>query len=335
MNRLVIGFPDKVPYLLSTLEGSPCTIIDPDGTFAEEAANIISHDDVLYFDPSDKDHPVGFNLLDLPPEDICNLFEAWWPDGWGAQSNWILANCLSVVPKDDTILGVLKILRDKSYRAKCLLHPDPVAATNWGIIKSWDDKQFSAAVAPLLNKIGTLLLDPIRRNILCQSYSTLDRATVIANLDRSKIGDLTAKVLGYMLMRRPGPVYIHNLGFFSSDYLASFLAQDRYTVSLQFLRELSPMLHEAVLAIPEKVVFRTNRADAEDLMFYFGLGNASVLMDLEPKQAHTQGGIVQTEAPKSLRRLKAIRAMTRASHTRPRKQVEQAIAKFLTLPPAP
>ena len=121
MNRLVIGFSDKIPYLLSTLEGSSCTIIDPDGGFAEAAANTIADDKALYFDPSDAEHPVGLNILELPPEDICNLFEAWWPNGWGAQSNWILANCLSVVPKTDTLLGVLKILKDKNYRAKCLL----------------------------------------------------------------------------------------------------------------------------------------------------------------------------------------------------------------------
>lgn len=334
MNRLVLGFSDKIPYLLTTLEDFPCTIIDPTGNFAEAAANITAHDDALYFDPSDAENPVGVNLLDLPPEDICSLFEAWWPQGWGAQSNWILANCLSVVPKADTILGVLKILKDKNYRTACIKHADPIVSVNWRIINGWDEKQFNAAVAPILNKVGTLLLDPVRRNILCQPYSTLTKSVVIANLNRSKIGDLTAKVLGYILMRRPGQVYIHDLGFFSSDYLASFLPQDRYTVTLQFLRQLTPKLQEAVLAIPEKIVFRTNRADAEDLMFYFGLGNASVLMDLDTEQAQTRDGTFNTEAPKSLRRLQAIRRLTRANNTRPRKQVERAIAKFLTLPPA-
>lgn len=335
MNRLLLGFSDKIPFLLSTLEDFPCTIIDPTGNFAEAAANITAHEDALYFDPSDTEYPVGLNILDLPPEEICNLFEAWWPQGWGAQSNWILANCLSVVPKADTILGVLKILKDKDYRTTCLKDADAVVSFNWSIINRWDEKQFNAAVAPILNKVGTLLLDPVRRNILCQPYSTLTKSVVIANLDRSKIGDLTSKVLGYILMRRPGQVYVHDLGFFSSDYLASFLTQDRYTVTLQFLRELTPKLREAVLAIPEKVIFRTSREDAEELMFYFGLGNASVLMDLDPAQAHTLDGVIKPEAPKSLRRLKTLRATTRANHTRPRKQVERAIAQFLTLPPAP
>jgi hypothetical protein len=200
-----------------------------------------------------------------------------------------------------------------------------------------NERHYLQAIAPLQNKIGTLLMSPVIRNIVGQTHSTfsLERGKIIiANLDRALIGDTTARLLGGLLISRAkGHVYINDLGFFATDHFASLLKQERFTVACRFLAELKPKLNpeleQAVLSIENKVVLKTNRTDAEKLAFYVGVMNPSVLTDLDPAEAKTTTDLIRPKAPKSLRRLPAIRKRSRACHTRPRFKVERNIQAFL------
>jgi hypothetical protein len=84
------------------------TVIDPTGALAEAAANQLPAaltQRALYFDPADMARPIGLNILENVPvddrhrvtEQLCEYFEAMWPTGWRAQSNYILANCLRLL----------------------------------------------------------------------------------------------------------------------------------------------------------------------------------------------------------------------------------------------
>jgi hypothetical protein len=349
MNRLIVGSPDKTDFLLQFLAEdfqNGVTVIDPTGAFALAAANTVPlklTEQVIYLDPTDMGYPVGFNVLEhvLPDhrqpltEQICAYFEAMWPNGWGAQSNYLLANCLRILldTPGSTLLGVLKLLSDKSYRIACLSHcTDPVVLKNWSLIEAWDAKQFQAAIAPLQNKIGTLLMSPMIRHIVGQPHSTMGARIIIANLDRARIGDLTAKLLGGLLIARStGQVYINDVGFFALDYLASLLPQNRFTLSLRSLSQLkrTALLADEILGIDEKIVLRVNRSDAEELAFYVGLMNPRSLMELASNEARTVDGFMEPELPPSQPRLKALRKRTRACHTRPRAKVEAQIRAFL------
>src|SRR5437016_3213449 len=111
MNRLVIGSPNKTNFILEFLQNdfeNGVTLVDPTGELAVAAANIVPTkltQRALYLDPSDMGHPVGLNVLENTSPDnrqplteqICAYFEAMWPNGWGAQSNYILANCLRIL----------------------------------------------------------------------------------------------------------------------------------------------------------------------------------------------------------------------------------------------
>jgi len=351
MNKLFIGSPDKTNFILQFLAedfASGFILIDPTGDLARAAANIVPVADTqraFYFDPSDMGHPAGFNVLEgVPPdkdskltEDLCAYFEGMWPNGWGAQSNYILANCLRILLDNagSTVLGVLKLLTDKPYREHCLSNcGDPVVRENWRVITSWDAKQFQGAIAPLLNKIGTLLMSPTIRNIVGQQTGTFSLTRgqiVIADLDRAKLGDLTARLLGGLLIARSsGQVYINDLGFFASDYLASLFSQNRFAVSLNFLAETwrSPTLRQALLSIDNKIILRTNKKDAEELSFYVDAPNPRKLMELHDHEALTPTGNFVPEPIASLTRLKPIRKRSRARHTRPQRIVEDAINRY-------
>ncbi len=106
--------------------------------------------------------------------------------------------------------------------------------------------------------------------------------------------------------------------------------QDRFTVSINFLDELTPVLRQAVLSIDEKYVFKTNKKDAEELSFYVGLLNPRQLTELDPFEARSTRGLIHPERPASLNRLKALKKRTRACHTRPREKVERDIVNYFS-----
>lgn len=347
MNRIIIGAPDKSALLLQMMQedfDTGFTLIDPTGRLAEAAADRAPVQRTFYLDPSDVGHPPGLNVLDgvleddrhKVAEDICAFFEVMSRGSWGPRSNHILLNCLRLLldTPGSTFLGIPKLLTDSAYRTKCLGHClDPVVLNFWTKeLEDWDDRFRKEAIAPLQNKLGALLTSPPIRNIVGQQHSTFSLEgghVVIANLDRAKVGDQTAFLLGSLLISRSrGPVYINDLGFFASDHLASILPQERFTLAFQYLEELPPKLRQAVLAVDDKTVFKTTREDAERLAFYVGLSNPSVLMDLDPQEARVRDGVIEPTTPPALSRLRAVKRRSRACFTRPRRQVEKAVERY-------
>jgi hypothetical protein len=349
MNRLLIGSPNKTNFLLQFLAedfASGVTIIDPVGDVARAAADIVPvklTQKALYFDPSDVNHPVGLNVLQgvlehdhqRLAEELCGYFDAMFPEGQStlarANARYILATCLRLLLNMDgaTLLGILKLLTDKSFRTKCLSKcTDPIVLTNAALL---EHKQFEPAIALLQTKIGTLLMSPTIRNIVGQKTTTLKGATIIiSNLDRSKLGDLTAKLLGGLLIARStGQVYINDFPFFTLENFP--FAQNRFTIALRFLDEVSRPLQQELLSIDDKVVMRTNPDDAKRLAFYVNVPNLSNIVDLDADQARVpySDRPIKSDPPGRLKRLKAIQKRTRAVHTRPRTKVEKAIEEAL------
>jgi hypothetical protein len=343
MNRLLIGSADKTNLLLQILQSeTSVTVIDPTGDLAKAAANQLPPtltQRALYFDPADMARPIGLNVLEKVPADdrhrvteqLCSYFEAMWPNGWGAQSNYILANCLRLLLDcNETLLGAIKLLTDPAFSEQLLRRcKDPVVRANWEVINSWDHKQRQAALAPLQNKLGTLLMSPMIRNIVGQQRTLFsDKTTVIiANLDRAKLGDITARLLGGLLITRStGHVVVNDYGFFSAPLP---LPQSRFTVAVNFLDELPQRLRNDVLGIEQKFVFKTHKKDAEELSFYVGLLNPRMLVDLSPEEVRTAQGLHYPKRPPSLKRLKPLKKRTRACHTAMRAKVERDILQYL------
>ena len=100
MNRLLIGAHDKLPLLLRLMQEDfqdGLLVIDPTGELAEALADRIPvelTERTFYFDPSDRSHVPGFNILaNVPPddqhrmaEDLCSFFRAF-NDGVGERGN--------------------------------------------------------------------------------------------------------------------------------------------------------------------------------------------------------------------------------------------------------
>ena len=353
MNFLAIGSSDKTPFLLTKMQedfATGFTLIDPTGSLAKRAANTIPPaltERTLYLDPSDIEHPVGFNILagvaeddrHTAAQDIRTFLNLTSPEGRDTltrrRSNYVLRNALRLlldVP-GATLLGVPELLTNKVFRSRCLSFcTDRRVAAFWNHkFGDWKEADRQSAILDIEDKFDDLLGSPLLCNILGQQQSTfaLDRGLlIIANLDRAKIGDTTAFLLGSLLISRAkGPLYINDLSFFASDYLATLLPQERFTLACRFLDELPRKLQQAVLAIPDKTVFATTREDAERLAFYVGVDNPTQLMapQLDPDEARTSSGLTRPSAPPATPRLEAIRRRSRARYTRPRAKVERSL----------
>lgn len=360
MNRALFGSSDeyKRHLLLQMMRedfDNGLVLIDPDGTLAELAADTVPvrlTERVVYLDPSDYAYPRGFNILaelataeekDRLTADICAVYDAIYPAADGtitrAMSGLLLRNCVRVLldTPGATILGVTRMLGDGEYRSRCVSNcRNPVVLASWKVIEEWDAKQYAAYAAFLQTKLDDLLLSATMQNIFGQARTTfwLDRGRiVIANLNRAKIGDRNAFMLGsFLLARAKAPVYIADLGFFKSDHLAGLFFRGGYTASVRFLDELTPGLKRAVLdPATDKYVFQTARKDAEELAYYVGVDNPQTLMApiLHADEYRHATGTAVTEAPVVSNRLPAIKRRSRSRHARYRAAVEAAVRDFL------
>src|SRR3989344_8279423 len=125
--------------------GKGLAIIDPHGDFVEEVAERIPEsraNDTIYFNPSDTDSPIGFNVLEVPDpkykhlvaSDLMGIFTKIWANVWSARMEYILNNCVLALldTPGTTLLGIPRILVDKDYRQKIVANiKDPVIKAFW------------------------------------------------------------------------------------------------------------------------------------------------------------------------------------------------------------
>ncbi len=199
-------------------------IVDPHGDYAEHVIECIPAsriNDVVYFNPSDVDFPVGFNVLEAVDEThkhliasgLMGVFKKIWPDVWSARMEHIMNNViLSLLDyPGSTLLGINRLLTNKSFRARVVASiKDPVVKAFWvDEYNIWEDKFRKEAIAAIQNKVGQFLSASIIRNMLAQVKSTIDireimdnRKIFIMNLAKGRIGEDNSKLLGGMLITK-------------------------------------------------------------------------------------------------------------------------------------
>lgn len=206
------------------LRDSGIGVIDPHGDLIEAILRIIPkhrQNEVVLFDPSDRDHPISFNILECPnawerpvvTSGLMSVFTKLWPDAFSGRMEHILRNTLLALLENEgtTMLGILRMFGDDAYRSKIVSHvSDPVVRSFWETeYAGWSDKYRTEAVAAIQNKIGQLVATPLIRNIVGQVHSTLDirhamdsGKIVLVNLSKGKLGEDTSAFLGSMLVTK-------------------------------------------------------------------------------------------------------------------------------------
>lgn len=294
--------------------GKGIAVVDPHGEFAETILQYIPEErieDIIYFNPADLHHPISFNVMEnvapeyrhLITDGLIAIFQKLWATSWGPRLEYVLRNtilALLEVP-NSTLLGIMRMLVDKSYRKWVVGQlKDPVIRAFWvEEFAKYPDRFATEAVAPIQNKVGQFLANPLIRNIVGQGKTAFDirkgmddGKVFIINLSKGRIGEGTSRLLGAMMItkfqlaamsridtpedERPDfYLYVDEFQNFATEAFVGILSEARkYRLSLilahQYIAQLeegaSTVVRDAVFGnVGTMVSFRVGAADAEFL----------------------------------------------------------------------
>jgi len=302
--------------------GKGVGVLDPHGDLVEEILGLIPekrHRDVVLFDPSDEEFPIGFNILwahtsrekDLLASDLAAIFRRF-STSWGDQMTAVLGNAILAFLESEqggTLVDLRRFLVDRSYREELLQ-----AVADSQVHFFWR-KEFPLLAGkpqvPILTRLDAFLRPKALRMMVAQKESKLDLARVIdegkiflGKLAQGAIGEENAHLLGSLLVakfhqmalgregrppseRRDFFLYLDEFHHFRSPSLGAMLAESRkYHVGLvlahQELKRLGDTeLQGAVLTNPAtRICFRLGDDDARKLAEGFSSFQAADLQSL-------------------------------------------------------
>ena len=287
--------------------GQGFALFDPHGSLARSVRAAVPArriGDLVYLDVADPSLKWHFNPLAgivptkraLAVSGLVEVFQKLWSDAWGPRLEHLLRNVLWTLLETPgaTLADVSPLLADKEFRRELIDDLENEVVRGF-----WEDEfakyspAFRAVVtAPLLNKLGALLTDPTMKRILTGSVNTLDLRSLmdsgkalLVNLDKGRIGEGPASVLGSLLVahialaglsrndkpeaeRRDFFVYLDEFQTFATLSLTTMLSELRkYRVGMvlahQYLGQLVPDIRDAVFGnTGTQVAFRISAADA-------------------------------------------------------------------------
>ncbi len=246
--------------------GKGLAIVDPHGEFAETVLKAVPSNrinDVIYFNPSDQQYPIAFNVMEkvvpeyrhLVASGLVGVFKKIWADSWGPRLEYILRNAILALLEypGSTLLGVARILVDQEYRDKVVARvTDPVVKSFWiDEFTKWNERVLQEVISPIQNKVGQFLSSSLIRNIVGQTKSAFNIRDVmdegkilIMNLSKGRIGEDNSALLGAMMItkvqlaamarvdvpedqRRDFYLYVDEFQNFATDSFANILSEAR------------------------------------------------------------------------------------------------------------
>lgn len=290
------------------IQGHGICFIDPHGDVALKLIKAIPAErinDVIYFDPADQAFPIAFNVLEqvgpdqrsLVASGLVGVFKKIWADSWGPRLEYILRNAILALLEypGSSLLGVMRILVDKSYRERVIEKvTDPVVRQFWAVeFAGWNERVLQEVISPIQNKVGQFTSNSLIRNIIGQPHSAFDvrdimdqRKILIMNLAKGKIGEDSSALLGAMMItkiqlaamgradvpeeeRKDFYLYVDEFQNFATESFANILSEARkYRLSLilanQYITQLDEKVSDAVFGNCGTIIsFRVGAADAE------------------------------------------------------------------------
>ena len=290
------------------VNGEGLALLDPHGDLVEKVLRAVpdkNKGDLIYFNVPD--NPLGFNPLEkVAPEKrtlaaagLLDAFKKIWADSWGPRLEHILRNAfLALLDQPEaTLADVLRLLDDLTFRREiCSRVYNSQVRDFW--LREYENYPIrlrAEAIAPIQNKVGAFLTDPVLNRILTQKRSDFDLRHVmdegkilLVNLAKGKIGADASSLLGALLVtkiglaglsradvpeetRRDFYLYLDEFQNLATLSLANMLSELRkYRVNMvlshQYLSQLDPQVKDAILGNTGTIIsFRLGLTDAEML----------------------------------------------------------------------
>lgn len=302
-------------------------LLDPHGDLIDDVlARIPAHRtrDVLLFDPSDRDHPVPFNILEAHSETERNLLASdlgailqRLATSWGDQMTAVLGNALLAFLEGPggTLLDLRRFLQDERFRREYLR-----SVSDPEIVSYWEHEFPRLSGRPevsVLTRLNAFLRPQVMRNVVGHRENRIDFSGImdsgkifLAKLSGGLFGEENARLLGSLLVakfhhvaiarqerakeeRRPFFLYVDEFQHFVTPSMASILSGARkYGLGLvlahQELAQLAKTAEVGSAALTNactRVCFRLGDADARRLADGFSAFSASDLSSLATGEA--------------------------------------------------
>jgi len=278
--------------------GQGFCLIDPHGDLVERLY-LLCRKRAVYFNVPDPKQPYGYNPLKrvgankrtLAAAGALDVFKKMWSDAWGSRMEHILRNALLALldQPSATLPDLLRLLRDEEFRKQVASNVSHAPVREFWLkeFKSQHD-----AIAPIQNKVGAFLANPLLYRILTNAEQPLafrrimdDRQILLVNLSKGKIGEDAAGLLGGLLVTTIGLaafsradvvetersdffLYIDEFQNYTTLSLANMIAEMRkFRVGLvlahQYLDQLETPIRLAVLGNAGSIItFRVGPKDA-------------------------------------------------------------------------
>lgn len=255
--------------------GDGLCLVDPHGDLVEDTLKTVPKErakDVILFDPSDTERPMGLNLLEAhtPDEkdraslDAMEIFIKIFGDEiFGPRIQHYFRNaCLTLMDDEEegaTLIDVPRIFVDEEFRKY------KVPKVKNAVVKSFWDHEFASTgdrekqeMIPYFSaKFGPFITNTTIRNIIGQPKSAFNireimdtQKILLVNLSKGKIGDMNAQLLGLIFVnkvnmaamgrqdidkkdRKDFYLYVDEFQNFATDTFATILSEARkYRLSL-------------------------------------------------------------------------------------------------------
>ncbi len=207
--------------------GEGVAVIDPHGTDVQALLEKIPperKDDVILFDASDRERPLGINMLEAKTEEeqhmlinsfIALLYKLYDPNHQGIMGPVLERAIRSVMltamsDPESTMIDVLKLFIDESYSKKFLDKvTDPMVKMYWDEMAKTSQNRKSETMGYFASKFDRITVDKTMRDIIGQKKSSIDfdkimaeRKILLVDLAKGKIGEENSNFLGLLLVPR-------------------------------------------------------------------------------------------------------------------------------------
>ncbi len=212
------------------LNGNGFAFIDPHGDVVENLMALVPKErveDVIYFNPSDMEYPLGLNMFEfddpdqidfLIQETIGMLYKLYDPQRQGIIGPRYehlfrsAAQTIMADPAGGTFVDIPKLFNDKNFVNQKLKHvtdqtvldfwlkemPGSERSNEFGEVKSW-----------FVSKFGAFLSNKMMRNIIGQTKSSFNlrdimdnKKILLVNLSKGRTGELNSKLLGMIFVMK-------------------------------------------------------------------------------------------------------------------------------------
>ncbi|MDO8566006.1 MAG: TraM recognition domain-containing protein [Candidatus Moranbacteria bacterium] len=211
------------------ISGKGFCFIDPHGDAIEDILAVIPKEraeDVILFDPSDTERPIGLNMLEYDPahpeqktfviNEMIGIFDQLYDlkATGGPMFEQYMRNAMLLIMEDpdsgSTLMEISKVLADEDFRkyklSKC---KNPIAYDFWTkeAEKAGGEAALANMVPYITSKLTTFISNDMMRPIIAQQKSTLNfreimdnNKILLVNLAKGKIGEINARLLGMVVV---------------------------------------------------------------------------------------------------------------------------------------